>query len=297
VIVRSGHKVGENAQVFLDPENSYLRSVSEVKTIAGDGINIISDRKEDSVNEGDVFKIRGQIGIKKTEHVIFKNILKPDLWSGANLVAMLAQRGIKLKGKVKTGHTPEGLETLAKIDSKPSQDLVTDMDKFSNNFVAEMLCKHVGLKLKAPGDIANGMKQIRDLAVGWGISESEFKLINPSGLTRENRLSSRALVRLLEVIHERFDFWPELLSSLPIGGVDGTLKKRFTSEKMKRHVRAKTGMLDGVVALAGYVGEQKSQPIQFAFLYNGAGDEARVRAVMDQIVELLLDAEASNEVL
>jgi serine-type D-Ala-D-Ala carboxypeptidase/endopeptidase (penicillin-binding protein 4) len=175
--------------------------------------------------------------------------------------------------------------------------LVTDMDKFSNNFVAEMLCKHVGLKMKAPGDIASGMKQIKDLAMSWGISESEYKLINPSGLTRENRLSSRALVKLLEVVHERFDFWPEFLSSLPIGGVDGTLKKRFNSEKMKRHVRAKTGMLDGVVALAGYVGEQKSQPIQFAFLYNGTADEARVRSVMDQIVELLLDAEVANDAI
>ena len=78
---------------------------------------------------------------------------------------------------------------------------------------------------------------------------------------------------------------PEFIMSLPIAGVDGTLKKRMKDPLTFRQVRAKTGLLNGVVSLAGYATDSNGMPIPFVFIYNGPGDGARVRSIMDQIFE------------
>lgn len=282
IVFRPGRKVGENGQVFLDPENSYMKFSGKITTVGGKKVALNADR--DEATDGDLIKVSGQIGIEVPEHIIFKNITKPDLWAGYNLKAFLSQRGIEVKGKVRAASAPSSAILLAEVESKPVEQMVADMNKFSNNYVAEMLTKHLGVLKKKPGSIANGMEVIRDFLTDTvKIKSSEFTLTNPSGLTRDNRMSAKGLWQLLQFNRDQFKTMPEFFVSLPIAGVDGTLKKRMVGTRGERFVRAKTGLLNGVVSLAGYAGHTDGNIIPFVMFYNGNADESVVRQAMDQM--------------
>jgi D-alanyl-D-alanine carboxypeptidase/D-alanyl-D-alanine-endopeptidase (penicillin-binding protein 4) len=286
IFVRPGKK-GEKAQVFLDPESEYVKLENHAKTSDGSKINIDVSRKK--AGDQDVIVVNGSIGDDVREHVVFKNITRPDLWSGYQLKSFLAQRGIKVKGEVKHGNAPENGYLAAESESKPIEHVLADMNKFSNNYVAEMLTKNLGLKKSRPGTIAGGMYVIQDHLKELGISKEEAEIYNPSGLTRDNQITPKAMWKVLDHLRDDFRVQPEFLSSLPIAGIDGTLKKRMKGSEAERWVRAKTGLLTGVVALAGYLGRKDGSVLTFVMIYNGNQDEAKVRQFYDDLLIGLVD--------
>lgn len=290
IVYRPGAQVGEPGKVYLDPENNYLKLAGKISTVSGDKVSVQADRDENG--EGDLVTVSGQIGQNVSEHIIFKNITKPDLWAGSNLVSFLQQRGILVKGVVKSGTLSARSQLLAEVESKPIELMVADMNKFSNNYVAEMLAKHLGLIKSQPGTIANGMEVVREfLLKKVKLKNSDFVLTNPSGLTRDNQMTARGLWLLLHFMRDQFEMMPEFASSLPIAGVDGTLKKRMKGSSGERWIRAKTGLLNGVVSLAGYAGHKDGNVIPFVMMFNGNADESAVRRAMDQMAILLVDSE------
>lgn len=285
VYVRPGAE-GKPAEVFLDPENSYTRLVNKAITVRGDVNTLAVDRDRDK--DGDVVTVSGRIGTAKTEVVIYKSITRPDLWSGHHLKSFLAQRGVVVKGKIRAGRTPEKAALLAEAESKPIEQAVSDMNKFSNNYVAEMLCKQLGALGKSPATLKSGMDRVNDHLRGLGLTDKEFLLTNPSGLNRENRFTADGMVKVLLHLRQNFQIQPEFLTSLPIASVDGTLKRRFVGTRGERWVRAKTGLLTGVVALAGYAGRPDGTVYTFAFIANGRTNEARLRQLFDEWLQELL---------
>lgn len=285
VYVRPNVKGSGPARVILDPISDYFIIENTVKTTSGKALNIDVDRRWDEARKREVFTVRGQIGKQIKEHLVFANIQKPDLWSGHNLKAFLSQRGISVTGEVKSGKLSANASVLAEVESKPIELIMADMNKFSNNYVSEMLTKNVSLKSKKPGTLAGGVQLIRehfDKTIGH---KNGSVLVNPSGLTRENRISPYDLWAVLEHHRQDFSSMPEFFASLPIAGVDGTLKKRFKDENLERKVRAKTGLLNGVASLAGYLQLKNGTVVPFVFIYNGPGDLTSVRATVDQILE------------
>ncbi len=283
VFVRPGDD--SKAVVILDPESDYYTIVNRVKTTGGSSAQIDVDRKWDSKTLKEIFTVTGKIGKNLKEHVVFANIQKPDLWAGANLKSFLLQRGIVVTGGVQTGSVSDSAKVLAESESKPIEHILADMNKFSNNFVAEMLTKNMGLKKKSPGSMSSGLQVIREHIKSLGINEEQFILVNPSGLTRENRMTAKSFWAVLSYHQNQFATFPEFLSSLPIGGVDGTLKRRFKDDGLIRKVRAKTGLLNGVISLSGYAEDKNNGMVPFVFMYNGPADAGLVRDVMDQIIK------------
>ncbi len=283
VFVRPGDD--SNAIVILDPESDYYTIVNRVKTTGGSSAQIEVDRKWDSKTQKEIFTVSGKIGKKLKEHVVFANIQKPDLWSGANLKSFLLQRGIVVTGGVQSGTVSSTAKVLAESESKPIEHILSDMNKFSNNYVAEMLTKNMGLKKKTPGSISSGIQVIREHLKGLGINEEHLSLVNPSGLTRENRMTAKSLWAVLSYHQNHFSTFPEYLSSLPIGGVDGTLKRRFKDDGLTRKVRAKTGLLNGVTSLSGFAEDKTNGMVPFVFMYNGPADAGLARDVIDQIIK------------
>lgn len=167
--------------------------------------------------------------------------------------------------------------------------MVADMNKFSNNYVAEMLTKLLAIQKGAQGSISAGMKVIVKSSSERGPSAAEFELYNPSGLTRENSFSASSLHKLLESVRKDFRLFPEFISSLPIAGVDGTLKKRLSGENGTRWVRGKTGLLTGVTSLAGYAGRPNGEVLTFVMIYNGPQDGAKVRNTFDGLLLKLIE--------
>lgn len=284
VYVRPGAS-GKSARVILDPESEYYILDNKVKTTSGKALSIDVDRKWDEQKKKEIFTVTGVIGSLISEHVVFANIQQPDLWSGYNLKSFLEQRGITIKGGVKTGKVSSNGQLLAEAESKPMELILADMNKFSNNYVSEMLTKNISLQSSKPGQMEGGLEMIRrHLAKILGPA-NQVKMINPSGLTRENRITAEQLWKVLDYQDHEFTSMAEFIASLPIAGVDGTLKKRFKEQNLERKVRAKTGLLNGVISLAGYVENEKGLIAPFVFMYNGPGDASVVRSTMDAVLE------------
>lgn len=284
IFVRPGAKPGEPARIYLDPENEYVRLVNKTTTGKGSENSIVASRVEDKNFGGDVIHVSGKIGKNAKEITIFKNITQPDIWSGHNLKSFLGQRGIVVSGKIRAGKTPEGAVVLAEAESHGVEQAVADMNKFSNNYVAEMLTKNMGTLKGLPGNLDTGVEMINTHFKKIGLPEDQYYFQNPSGLTRDNQFSPFAMWKIILHLRNDFKVQPEFLTSLPIAGVDGTLKRRMKNSPGERWVRAKTGFLTNVVSLAGYAGRNDGRVFTFTFIFNGSKDEASVRNFFDQLL-------------
>lgn len=283
VFVRPG-EVGKNAVVILDPIDGGFKIENKAKTVKGRKTQVEVSR------EGGRIVVRGSIGQDADEFVAYKNIDDPAIWSGQNLKFFLEQRGISLKGRVRSGKVDKAANLLAKAESKPVNQHVMDMMKFSNNYVAEMLTKDLAMvKGKTPASLSEGMAIIRDNVASLGVSRSRFNLINPSGLSRKNKIKPIDLSRILAASYQNFPIFPEFLSAFPIAGRDGTLKRRMKDTEAEGWVRAKTGLLTGVVALAGYATRKDGSIRAFSFIYNGRADRGEaIRQLFDRLATELV---------
>jgi serine-type D-Ala-D-Ala carboxypeptidase/endopeptidase (penicillin-binding protein 4) len=297
IFVRPSARAGEPARVFADPENDYIKLVSRARTTASghtqvEATNETLTKKLEIKSSGETVTVTGAIPVGANEQPIYKSIIQPDIWAGSNLLSFLKQRGITVKGAVRTGVTPTSATVLATNKSKPIGELVNMMMKFSNNYIAEILTKDLGAFTSGrPGTMDKGAKAVREFLKEIGVSDVVYE--NPSGLSRKNSFRPRDLLRILQYVEQHFEIYPEYLTALPIGGVDGTLHKRMHQSDTVGSVRAKTGHLDGVTGLAGYVGSKFDGRYQFAFLYNGgAQDSVRAQELFDKI---LLELPGNNE--
>lgn len=277
-------QVGEAPSVHLDPIGNGFSVVNKAKTVNKAGTSI------DISRNGDKIHVSGTIGVGSDEKVTYKNIDDPAEWSGQNLIFFLGQRGITVSGKLKMGKKPEGAKLLAKAESKPVSNSVTDMMKFSNNFVAEMLTKNLAAQAGVvPATIEGGMKIIRANLLAMGIDEKNFNLVNPSGLSRKNKMRPVDLAQVLTKSYENFPTSAEFLTALPLSGIDGTLKSRMKTPQATGWVRAKTGLLNGVVGLAGFAGRKDGSIRAFAFIFNGKAEQGDlVRRLFDQLATELV---------
>lgn len=286
IFVKASDIENAKAQVVLDPQNNYFtlinKTTTKAKKLSRELIIDVNQKARTITVAGDV--LRGGI-----EKAYYKNVADPEQWAGENLKAFLAQRNIEVKGKIRHGKTPDKAEKLVTFESKSLSLILADMNKFSNNYVAEMLTKNMAaLSGETPATLATGVKVIQKDLKELGLGKDDVKIFNPSGLTRDNLLSAYGMNVVLKAMQNDFRYFPTLLESLPISAIDGTLKKRMKNTNAAGFVRAKTGYLDGVVTLAGYAGQKDGDIYRFAFLYNGPQDEAKVREAFDQILISLL---------
>ena len=163
--------------------------------------------------------------------------------------------------------------------------IVWKLNKFSNNFIAETLTKGLGAaRYGPPGSWSKGREALLESLAAVGGTEPGETLADGSGLSPHNRLTARTLVRLLRSTARRFDYGPEFIASLPLGGLDGTLEDRLEGEELT--VRAKTGHLNGVSSLCGVVPTVEGQErLVFAVIVNGARASSEdVDAALDRFV-------------
>ncbi|MDP9067023.1 MAG: D-alanyl-D-alanine carboxypeptidase [Actinomycetota bacterium] len=207
------------------------------------------------------------------------HISNPEHRAAAALTRKLENLGVEVTGDPGSGQAPAGLIDVASVSSQPLTTMVRYMNRGSSNFFAEVFGKRLGLeRFGVPGTIAKGAAAI----AGWA-ERQEVPLVahDSSGLSYENKVSPGALVRLLGIAEDRT--WGETLRrSLPTGG-QGTLEDRLTDVR----VRAKTGTLENISALSGYVWlRQRDTWAEFSILSRGMS-KAFASAVEDDIVRTL----------
>ena len=205
------------------------------------------------------------------------------------------QRDRRGRRRIETGPVPKNAAALAWRVGEPLAVLVRGLGKYSNNYVAEMLLKTIGAETRAdktrPATWDDGLGAVRRWLVeriGW--APESFYYGNGSGLYASNRFSPREIVRLLSIGYRDFRWGPDLVASLSIGGVDGTISRRMASGPAAGLVRAKTGTLDGVSTLSGYVAIDGRAPMAFAVLVNGFGDAGAdyARLLQNDVCEAMI---------
>jgi D-alanyl-D-alanine carboxypeptidase/D-alanyl-D-alanine-endopeptidase (penicillin-binding protein 4) len=147
---------------------------------------------------------------------------------------------------------------------------VRDINKFSNNVMARQLYMTLGaVGAGAPASADKSSRVIRQWLAGKGLSFPELVLENGSGLSRVERISARNLGELLLTAF-RSAVMPELMASLPVAAVDGTMKKRLSGADVAGQAHIKTGSLTGVRAIAGYVLDARGRRVAVVFIVNHA---------------------------
>lgn len=212
-------------------------------------------------------------------------VSSPPLAAAQRLRGTLRGLGIRHAGGLRSGRTPQGAVPVGAVVSPPLRRIVREMNLHSDNFVAETLLKGTGAAETGHGTTAAGADRTRRLLEERGLLGTRDRLVDGSGLSRANRLSAESLVRIVAAADADRSWGRALLASLPRGG-EGTLVRRFATGVATRRVRAKTGYLNGVSAMAGRVVSRRGERYAFAVVAN-TGDIAGARALQERVVVLL----------
>lgn len=218
-----------------------------------------------------------------------KRVDDPRLFPGYVLAEVLREMGIEVRGDVTRGGE-KAHARLAYIESAPLAVLVRELGKNSDNFYAETLLKALGGFVHgAPARTADGAAAVLAWLETIGSLEPGTRIVNGSGLFDANRVSPRTLASVLRHAYESPRVGPDFVAQLAVGGVDGTLRSRFRGKGEPRIIRAKTGTLDDVVALSGYVLPPPGKSaVAFSFVVEGvAGRHTEAREHVDRCVEVI----------
>ncbi len=192
------------------------------------------------------------------------------------------EMGGKVGGQMREGRVPVGLRPAFEISSPPLAEVIRDINKYSNNVMAQQLFLTLGLQQMNRGTLEAGRDTLRrwwNDRIGTGEGQPVFD--NGSGLSRSERISAAALARMLQVAW-RSPLMPELVSSLPAIGVDGTLKRRALRSGGSAHL--KSGSLRDVAGVAGYVDGASGRRYVLVAIANH-GNASAARPAFDALVD------------
>ena len=198
------------------------------------------------------------------------------------LRTVLNSRGITVEGVATTGRAPSDGEEVASFDSVPMSQVLTEMLKNSDNTTAELVLKEIGLQSRGQGTTAAGIEATKESLKNQSFDVTDLVMLDGSGLDTGNRMSCELSLALVSAVSQR----PEFSDALPLGGKSGTLRKRMLATPSTGRVRAKTGTLNSVNALAGFADTPQGSTLSFAFIHNGT--DPRTTGVADGFTDRLM---------
>ncbi|NIO43101.1 MAG: D-alanyl-D-alanine carboxypeptidase/D-alanyl-D-alanine-endopeptidase [Burkholderiales bacterium] len=201
------------------------------------------------------------------EKARYYSVLEPDQYFAAVFGQLWEELGGKLSGSVETRTAPTEATLLASQDSAPLAEIVRETNKFSNNVMARHLFLTLGLEQGYPLTPNKARSALNSWLAEWQFDFSGLVIDNGSGLSRASRLTPRQLGRLL-VGAWQSPLMPELVASLPLVAVDGTMGKRLDSSPVAGQAHIKTGYLDEVRAIAGYLNSANGHNLAVVFFIN-----------------------------
>ena len=294
VTVQPGESEGDPASISLSPAIECFTILNRVLTGGASGKAIHVEREAGSRE----IVIWGRIGLGETPAIEKLAVPEPALFAASCLRDALLRRGIAVSGQATARHrwladvpdaqqgepapASSGVELAQRI-SPPLIELVQVVDKVSQNLHAEILLREVGAARRNMGTLQAGLAEMRDFLKDAGISEEQVRLRDGSGLSRNALVTPEAIVKLLVFVY-RSQFREQFLSLLPVGGEDGSLRKRFLGHPEARGIHAKTGTLSDVHALSGYATSQAHGLVAFSLVVNNvSGDGLRISQFLDNI--------------
>ena len=265
-----GDSIGAPAKVSWIPYTKYVSVINETITAVPESSYYISFYRERGSN---IIHVRGKFPLNKptwNESIAIDN---PTLYTMTVLKEVFEAKGIKVDGTVKdidAVKTPPTYATatqIASFASIPLSDIAKTINKPSQNLYAEQLFRTMGMVYYKQGGMTTGRYVAHPIFSRWGMDTTRLQVIDGSGLSRLNLVSPSNIVGLLTGMYQGKNFQP-FYESLPIAGVDGSLKNRMKGTKAENNVHGKTGFIGYVRSLSGYVTSLDGEMFAFSMIAN-----------------------------
>ncbi len=296
LVVRPGKRVGDLAQIRVSPALDYFVIENRVVTAAGGRSNVQVARSNGSRQ----LRVWGVIPAGAASEGHSLAVDDPAQFAAAALWDALIRRGVQVIGRSVARHRftgesapprstapPSGVE-LARRLSPPLADILTVVNKESQNLHAELLLDEVGRARGREGSRAEGLEQLGRFLAEAGVPLEEVQLVDASGLSVLDMVTPQAMTRLLAYMDRSANrtVW---INSLAVAGEEGTLSQRFQEDPAAKRIRAKTGTLSHASAIGGYARTASGDTLAFAILVNNyTAPASEVRAIIDRISMLLV---------
>jgi D-alanyl-D-alanine carboxypeptidase/D-alanyl-D-alanine-endopeptidase (penicillin-binding protein 4) len=272
--------------VYLEPMTNFVSVINGAK-LATDSIRIQPKIKCSYSSNPNTIVAEGEL--HPYDQFIKKLTLRnPEYYTGTLFKEALQHAGVTVLGNVINGLVPNGLQEITQV-YKPITNMITNMNKISDNLAAENTLKILGAtKYGIPGTSKNGIIVVKSYLSGLGIDTSKLSIADGSGVSRYNLLSADQIIQFLMAIYKQPRIFPLIFNSLPIASIDGTLAKRMRSYPAASNLRAKTGTLNDASCLSGYVQTRDGEMLVFSIMmqhFIGSADDYRL--VQDRICSLL----------
>lgn len=283
-----GSARGKRAKISFTPAGvtSYLKVSNEATTVRRGAATTLSVSR---AYGSSTIKLRGTIARGTRGHILI-TVARPDLMAGTDFRHELRLAGVKVKGHLKAETIPAHHHTVVARDTSITlSKLLVPFLKLSNNSHAEAITKAMGALNGHPGSWSGGLQYTKDYLRRLGVPSNQFRLQDGSGLNRSDRLTPRAVSRVLFRV-QHTPWFTAFHAALPVAGnperlIGGSLADRMRGTRAANNARAKTGSLTGVSALSGYVRGRNGRLYVFSMMteYSGASPEP----VEDEFVETL----------
>jgi len=290
VWVYPGKTPGAPAVVACEPPTSYVEIENSATTGEPDSEKTIRVSRRLGQN---VIRVDGSIpvGTKVTGCEEAITVREPALYAGHVFRNELSKLGIVVLGGVRPGRSPADAAVLCTHTSPTLANILAMLNKPSDNLIAEVLLKTLGAVVKQKGTSAAGAEVAKEFLNRIGLDLTGINIADGSGLSRLNYVTARNVVDLLTHMYNH-KHAQVFIDSLPVAGVDGTLRSRMKGTAAEKNVRAKTGYVSKVSSLSGYLTTKSGEPLVFSILMNHhLCSNGPAVAAQNRICELLAEIE------
>jgi len=275
--------VTNRVEIIADPLPVNLDIRNRIELIDGrcggyqNGIEIDTGDRADL----DTVTFSGQIGSRCPEYRMSRALLSAPTFAYGVFRGLWEESGSTLGGTLRIGEVPEALEPFYVMESLPLSDIIRSINKWSNNVMARHLFLTVGVeRFGAPATVDKGRRAVVQLLGERGLDFPGLRIDNGAGLSRDVRITAHNMAQLLMAADQSI-YRAEFVSSLALAGMDGTMRRRFRDESMAGHMHLKTGRLDDVFSMVGYVRSRSGDDYVVVAIQNGTdahrgpGEEAQ----------------------
>lgn len=299
LVVTPGAAEGDPCRIETRPATRFLEFINKTQTAPAGQPQWVEVHRPIGSR---VVHVNGRVPLGAGPALEAVAVADPALWMMTQLREAMLLEGIVLEGGVGTRSWLDegGATDIAKLrelgvhTSRPLREILPKMMKPSQNQYAQLLLLQVGRRLEAGAGRRNtteslGLAELRRFLSEVGVPPGQERLEEGSGLSRGALVAPAAILKLL-VHMDRHPQREVFLDSLPVGGVDGTLRNRFKEPPLKGNVRAKTGTINYVNTLSGYVASAAGERLVFSIMLNAhspAGGAPSAREDVDTVVRLL----------
>ncbi|MFL6845834.1 MAG: D-alanyl-D-alanine carboxypeptidase/D-alanyl-D-alanine-endopeptidase [Allosphingosinicella sp.] len=261
-------------------------------TVTGGSTNLGVDRLPGSR----IVHLTGTIAAGAPPERLGLGIDDPADYAAWRLKALLEARGVRVTGRILVRHRrPEqpapaanASPALARIVPPPlTEDLVLT-NKVSQNLHAELLLRRLS-RATGSGSVADGLARVRAMLERAGVTRAQVDLSDGSGMSSYNRVAPLGMVALLRWIASQ-PWGAAWRSTLPVAGVDGTLRNRFKGTPLEGRLFAKTGTLNASTALAGYMTARSGRTLTFSAFANDMPEDAHGSEAIDAVLQMIAQA-------